>query len=155
MRIAVKRFGQNVRNIELRRNVRRSNYTFANGVANPMVTNLNVFRAFVYRVVQIDQSDRALVVDSKIDSVVVDESEFTEESAEPGHRLRGMDSRDVFGLSGREGDRGLLFELHAKQPPLNMNANPEIDFRESRSFAKSASQYAMTFESLSGPKVSW
>ena len=31
-------------------------------------------------------------------------------------------------------------ELQAKHPPLNMNAYPEIDFRESGSFAKSALQ---------------
>ena len=77
MCIAVERFSQYIRNVQIRRNVRRKYKTFANGVANPMITDFDVFRALINRVVEIDQSDGALVVNTKVNGVgVVDEVEF-------------------------------------------------------------------------------
>jgi hypothetical protein len=63
--------------------MRRKNDTLANGVANPVVADLDMFRAFVHRVVEIDQRDRTLVVDAQVDRVVNDESNFSEQRAQP------------------------------------------------------------------------
>ena len=49
-----------------------------NHVANPVVADLDVFRAFIHQVLEIDQSDRTEVIDAKLDRLVVDQPEFHE-----------------------------------------------------------------------------
>ena len=70
MGVTIERLGQNIRNIEFGRNVRRKNNAFADRIADPVISYFNMFQAFVYRVVEIDQSDSALVVDTQVDQLV-------------------------------------------------------------------------------------
>ena len=79
-----------------------------------MVTNLDVFRTFVYRVVQIDQRDRTLVVNAHVDRLVSDEPELMEERPQPCNGLSGVYSGDVLCFGGRERDRGLLSRAPGK-----------------------------------------
>ena len=92
VRVTIERFGQDIRNIKFGRNVRRKNYAFVNRVANPVISDFDVFRVLVYRVVEIDQSDSALVVDAQVDRFVGNDIELLEKNAKPGGRLCGMDS---------------------------------------------------------------
>ena len=61
--------------------MRRGKDSSTNRVADPVVSDFDVLRTVVYRVVEIDQSDSALVVDAEVDRVVSDEFEFLEEGA--------------------------------------------------------------------------
>ena len=82
--------------------MRGRNEAFANGVANPVIANLDVLRALIDRVVEVDQGDCALVVDAEVDGVIADDSEFEEESAKPNDGFRSVNSGYVFRFGSRE-----------------------------------------------------
>ena len=67
MRVSIERLSEDIRYVQFGRYVRRRNYTLANGVANPVVTDFDVFRALVHRVVEVDQCNRTLVINAKVD----------------------------------------------------------------------------------------
>ena len=94
--------------------MRGINNAFANRVANPVVTNLDVFRALVHRVVEIDQRYRALVVDSEVDRVVNDEADLLQKRSQPRNGFTGVYGRNVFSLGSRERDGGLLSRAPGK-----------------------------------------
>ena len=53
-------------------------------------------------------SESTLVINAKVDRIVVDQFKFLQQCAEPGDGLGGMDGRYVFGFGSRERDSGLL-----------------------------------------------
>ena len=77
-------------------------------VTNPVVTDLDMLRAFVYRVFEIDQGNRAEVVNTEISWLVRNKAQFTKEGLDPSDGLCGVSSSDVLGLSSRERDGSLL-----------------------------------------------
>ena len=67
--------------------MRGRNDAFSNCIANPVISHFDVFRALVYRVVKINQSDSALVVDVQVDRFVGNNIELLEKNTKPGGRL--------------------------------------------------------------------
>ena len=72
--------------------MRRRNDAFVKRIADPVISNFDVFRTFVHRIIKVDQGDGALIVDTKVDRFIADELKFVEQGAEPRCGFRGMDS---------------------------------------------------------------
>ena len=67
-------------------------------IMNPVVTDLDMLQVFVYRVFEIDQGNRAEVVNTEIGWLVRNKAQFTKEGLDPSDGLCGVSSSDVLGL---------------------------------------------------------
>ena len=79
-------------------------------IADPVISNFDVFQTFVHCIIKVDQSYGTLIVNMKVDRFIANEPKFIEQGVEPRCGFHSMDSQNVFSLSCQEQNRCLFLQ---------------------------------------------